>query len=71
MKKFFGTLCIAIFVGSSSAAILFGFFYLLQRMIQTELLALQVIAVALLLCLALAYVAGAVRLILAVKKKKP
>lgn len=71
MKKVLRMVCIGVFIGGTSAAILFGFFYLIQQMILTELLALQVIAVALLLCLALVYVAGPVLLVLMAKKKKP
>lgn len=70
MRKVLRAFCIGVCLGGSSVAVLFGFFYLLQQMILTKLLALQVIAVALLLCLALAYVAGAVLLVLMVKARR-
>lgn len=70
MRKVLRAFCISVCLGGNSAAVLFGFFYLLQQMILTELLALQVIAVALLLCLALAYVAGVVLLVLMVKARR-
>lgn len=63
MKKVLKIICCAVFIGGSSAVLLLLFFSLLRSMILTELLALQVIAVALLLCLALAYVAGAILLV--------
>lgn len=71
MRKLLRTFCLAAFIGGSSAAVLIGFFYLLQWMIQTERLALQVIAVVLLLCLVLAYATGGVLLLLMAKKWEP
>ncbi|MDO4315721.1 MAG: hypothetical protein Q4C45_08075 [Oscillospiraceae bacterium] len=70
LKKLLHTFCLAVFIGGSSAAALLGVFYLLRQMIQTNLLALELLVAVLLLCLALAYVVGAVLLVFALRNKK-
>ena len=68
MKKALKLICCSVFLGGSSAVLLFAFFSLLRSMILTELPVLQVTAVVLLLCSGLAYVAGAVLRVLRRRK---
>lgn len=70
MKKLLRISCFTVFIGGSSAAVLLGFLYLLQTLIRTDVLFFQSVAVLLLACLALAFVAGAVLLVPTAKKKK-
>lgn len=60
MKKFIGCICRWVFLGVSSALVLFVLLFALCGMMAAEASALQVAAVALALCLIVAYIAGAV-----------
>ena len=71
MKKLLTYVCIYIFVGVVSTAVLMGVFYALVVLLRTQLLALQIVALVFLLAFAAAVLAGAVLLPILVKKKKP
>ena len=60
MKQILRTLCIGVFISGTSAVVLLFVFFLIQQMIMTELLSLEVLALVLLVCLALAFVAGCI-----------
>ena len=70
MKKLLTYVCIYIFVGVVSTAVLMGVFYALVVLLRTQLLALQIVALVFLLAFAAAVLAGAVMMPKRIRRRR-